>query len=134
MKVRILTLVLVLLSMGSPVLAQSQKMKVNVPFSFYLGEKKIPAGEYYIRQITEGAVALTDSRGAAIAVTSLVNKESAVRLTASKLQFEKIGDEYFLARVVDGTRDLSLVLPVTHTQKELARKSPFGGMEYQGSK
>lgn len=135
MKIRILTLVLLLSAIGSPAaFAQSQKMKVDVPFSFYMGEKKLPAGEYYIRQITEGALVLTNGDGAALTVAPVETKETITNITDSRLQFEKVGGEYFLSRVLNGTKELALVLPVTHTQKELARKSAFDGMEYQGSK
>jgi hypothetical protein len=135
MKHRILTLLLFLSAIGSPAaFAQSQKMKVDVPFSFYMGEKKLPAGEYYIRQITEGAVALTNSNGAAVTLTPFISKEPIELSTEAKLQFTKLGDDYFLARVVDGTKEHALVLPVTHIQREVARKNATEGMEYQGSK
>jgi hypothetical protein len=135
MKTRILTLVLLLSAIGSPAaFAQSPKMKVDVPFSFYMGEKKLPAGEYYIRQISEGALALTNSDGVAVTVTSFQGKEPITNITDSRLQFNKVGGEYFLSRVLDGTKELALVLPVTHSQREIARKSALDGMEYQGSK
>jgi hypothetical protein len=48
--IAVATLGLVYLVVPTPVQAQSMQMTVNIPFEFYVGDKKLPAGEYKIMQ------------------------------------------------------------------------------------
>jgi len=75
-------------------------MKVNVPFSFAVEGRYLPAGEYAIFTVTpERSIRIvsTDGRHSAI-VNTLPNYASSPSAN-SRLLFHRYGDEYFLTQV-----------------------------------
>lgn len=78
----------------------SRRVVANVPFSFVVGDKEMPAGNYGIQPTTLGSGILR--------ITGTENSKSTVRLTSpihrnnsnkGKLVFHRYQDQYFLAEI-----------------------------------
>jgi len=78
----------------------SRRVVANVPFSFIVGDKELPAGTYWIQPTTIGSGILR--------IAGTENLKSTVRLTSSlhrnntgtgKLVFHRYQDQYFLSEV-----------------------------------
>ena len=78
----------------------SRRVVANVPFSFIVGDKEMPAGNYGIQATTPGSGILR--------ITGTENSKTIVRLTSplhrfdsnqGKLVFHRYQDQYFLAEI-----------------------------------
>jgi hypothetical protein len=93
---------LALTSLGNPatVQAQASLLRVTVPFEFYFGDERLPAGTYTIgRMWSTDVVRISDEKGnVAIALTN--GADTAPRdLSKSQVVFNRYGDTYFLSEV-----------------------------------
>src|SRR3954467_15251500 len=94
--------------------AQAQSMNANVPFDFYVGEKKLPAGNYRLHMLSDRALALSQESGNA-GLTLVIPKVRGANTTEPKLVFQKISGEYFLSQVFNSYGSNGLELTPTHT-------------------
>ena len=81
--------------------SSSLKLRANVPFDFVVGDKTLPAGNYAVRQITQGSdggilISSSDSRHKAI---RLSNNVQANAVKGARITFRRYGSTYFLAQV-----------------------------------
>ena len=81
----------------------SFKLRAEIPFDFMIGKKKFPKGEYTIESVNDGGAMLLrkDKGGKAINFVTIKDKQTDKH--KSKLLFRRYGDQYFLARISDGT-------------------------------
>jgi hypothetical protein len=79
-------------------------LEANIPFSFYAGNTKLPAGEYRIQVLDNSDLTLMEiSRvdGTVSALFQIQDAESNSEPAKSELIFNKYGDRYFLAKLFD---------------------------------
>jgi hypothetical protein len=78
-------------------------LKSNIPFSFYVRDKLMPAGAYTIAELNPGSgtmeIRSADGKSAAIFLT--VEKQEKDAQTPSELIFHRYGDKVFLSEVVE---------------------------------
>ena len=100
------------------------KTKADVPFSFDLGGKALPAGTYTVEPINSQAIAV---RNVETRKAALINTESAERRDSQspKLVFHKYGDTYFLYEVWNGS-NLGMEIPESGREKEVKMASGNG--------
>lgn len=93
------------------------KAQADVPFSFIVGEKALPAGTYDVKDLSMSAVLVQSAHGSA---SAMVQIHSAEKLSAQspKLVFHKYGDHYFLYQVWNGERN-GMELRKSRLEKEL---------------
>jgi hypothetical protein len=116
---RLATFVFALAAAGA-VHAESEPITANIPFEFTVGGKKLPAGNYSIRDLTSpGTVALQrrDGKGAVITLTQ---SESVKTYAAPQLIFHRYGARYFLSRVDFPSHRNTL--PADKVERELAAR------------
>ncbi len=114
---------LVLLAMV-PAHAQQTSAKVNVPFSFYVEEVKMPAGEYLVNSPMEKAIVIRQTDGRFV-MTSIVNAGPSANTNApAKLVFRRYGVTYFLAEAWMPNSDHGLQFFASKTEIEMARNTP----------
>jgi hypothetical protein len=73
---------------------------VKVPFQFYAGNSKLPAGEYRIHVLDDSGLSvmeITSADGSTSALFQVQETETKDTPTKSELIFNKYGDQYFLA-------------------------------------
>src|SRR2546423_92233 len=91
-----------LVVLGLPI-AQAQsdhRLIAHVPFDFYVRDRAMPAGDYTIKELTDGgAVLLIQSADGRDAQTAITNAEAAKgrQVDKARLVFRRYGDQYFLA-------------------------------------
>ena len=90
---------MVLLAIPATVLyAQPTGTWFKVPFPFTVGDKAMPAGEYFVEALYWNAVGFHRSDGKAVLVTIAQSREPR-NVTTPKLVFRHYGNVYFLADV-----------------------------------
>ena len=70
-----------------------------VPFSFKVGNKVLPAGEYKITADNNQTVRVQKTDGKANAVTLTQRTRGTNNENAAKLRFRRYGDQYYLSQV-----------------------------------
>jgi hypothetical protein len=84
------------------VTAQTRELVADIPFSFTVCNRQMPAGTYTVRSITSSTpnlllVRSKDNQSAEIACTHDV--QGSKRTTDGKLIFNRYGDQYFLSEL-----------------------------------
>jgi hypothetical protein len=99
-------------------LAQSEQVRVNVPFNFHVGSKSLPAGTYTISSAGETPFIMISNLSRtsvrALALTQPPNRKSTPEHT---VVFHKWGDQYFISDVRGGDSSMNLHLPTTKEEK-----------------
>jgi len=74
-------------------------MSANLPFDFYVGTQKLPAGSYYITHPKTDLVQFDDgNKHGSVVLTNGIGYR--VPPSVGKLVFHKYGDNYFLSEVL----------------------------------
>jgi hypothetical protein len=96
----ILRATLALAFVYAPVAGADDHIAVKVPFTFIVGETRLPAGSYVVREVPDevGVVEITSTDGRRSAYVLTVPAEAS-QLSRPELVFEKFSNQYFLARV-----------------------------------
>ncbi len=99
--------------------------QANIPFNFQMGSSIMPAGNYVVSE-----------SGSIITVRAVTGKPAAMLLTfpASRaaaspnpsLEFNRYGNDYFLAKVWDGSSQNGRGLSKSKREQELRRHVSFG--------
>jgi hypothetical protein len=101
--------------------AQQQAIQGKIPFSFTVGEKNLPAGEYVIYAPSENVMKIQgmDRRNLVLVMGSQSHHDTAGGIG---LEFNRVGDEYFLRRVFRSHSRSSLNLDVETGKPEKAAR------------
>jgi len=97
----------------------------KIPFSFYVGSKALPAGNYVVRPIgsTHNVLAIQNADNHATALTIVPIGVQAATAQNTKLVFHRYGNTYFLSQVWQGFgRSEGLQLVPSTTERELATR------------
>jgi hypothetical protein len=115
-------LTFVVLLTAVTVSAQSERISViNIPFSFNVGQKTLPAGEYTLEPNRKDfdKVWLIQSRdGHATALFTTIPVQASETQEEARLVFHKYGDQYFLSQIWEagGNSGRELLLPSSERQ------------------
>lgn len=118
---------LVLMLTAVSVCAQSERsMVTNIPFSFVVGQKTLPAGEYTFAPNREDShdvwlVQGRDGRTKALFITMPVRASETQE--KSKLIFHKYGDQYFLSQIWTPGSNSGRELRMPRLERELAKNA-----------
>ena len=109
------------------VAAQSERSKItNIPFSFIVGEKTLPAGEYTVEPNRRDfdkvwLVQSSDGRTSALFTTMPVRASETQEKT--RFVFHKYGDQYFLSQIWTPGDAAGRELPRLRPERELAKNA-----------
>jgi hypothetical protein len=125
--------VMSLLLNATSVYAQSYA-KANVPFAFNVGAKQLPAGTYEIGVLSQSPNAIMIRNTETTAAALSIARTEGPRDTESKLVFDRIGTQYFLAEVWKGFGAGGMIVPTSKHEQELKKelqlaKGSAGGNE-----
>ena len=108
------------------VCAQSESTKVtNIPFSFIVGEKILPAGEYTLepnRKDSHNIWLIQRRDGRTSALFSTMSVRFSETQDNAKLIFHRYGDQYFLSQIWTGGNS-GRELRMSRLERELAKKA-----------
>ena len=100
------------------------ELEVNVPFQFYAGNAKFPAGKYVLHMLDNSDLRIMEistADGSASALFEVEDAEANSAPPKSELIFNKYGNRYFLARIFDeGNPDGSRV-PQSQYEKRVSQ-------------
>ena len=116
---------LLLMLTAVTVSAQSERSKITIPFSFIVGEKTLPAGEYTVEPNRRDSdkfwlVQNRDSRTSCLFTTISVRANQTQEET--KLVFHKYGDQYFLEQIWSGGEQEGTQLPESRGERNARRQ------------
>jgi hypothetical protein len=102
-----------------------QRVGVDIPFEFGLGNKVMPAGHYDVTQTSGLVLVRCYTRGVAAFAQANNLGGGTNEISQSRLIFNKYGDKYFLAEVwVSPRTAYGAGLSKSKTEREIARTSP----------
>jgi hypothetical protein len=116
---------LLILLIGTTAYSQipGTRITANVPFAFYVGDTRLPAGEYYITRVGNNPdVLLIRSKDNQKADFFIVeNAQSNKTPTETDLVFKEIGDAYFLSKIWTVGNDVGAEIPTSHMERKLEK-------------
>src|SRR5262249_28326493 len=118
---------LAFVSMGIPtsIYAQATLLRMTVPFDFYFGAQKFPAGIYTVGRVgLSDAIRISDEQGRAAVAVSNATDTPRKDLAKSQVVFNRYGNTYFLSEVKWTDYPTARALPITAMEAELAKSSP----------
>ena len=116
---------LLLMVTAVSVAAQSERSKVtNIPFSFNVGEKTLPAGEYTVepnRRDYDKVWFVQSKDGHSSALFTTMPARGSETQEKTRFVFHKYGDQYFLSQIwtPGGNSGRELLMP--RVERELAK-------------
>lgn len=108
----------------APASAQSATLKANIPFEFSAGSSVLPAGDYTLQGSWSSSVVLlrgADPNSAGYISARASQTAPGALGDKAKLIFNRVGDQYFLRQIVDGSRSTVRDIPMSSTERELER-------------
>src|SRR5712691_11861664 len=116
-----------LLAAASMCAEMSQRLIVQIPLGFHVGNSALPSGEYTVD--TDAGTHLVrlrsaDSKSAVMILTNPVQKFPAP--SEGKLIFARYGDEYFLSSIWQAGADTGNELSKSRREREVAANSRRG--------
>jgi len=95
---------------------------LKVPFSFMVGDVRLPAGDYTVREASMGEDVLeivsTDGRYSALASTIPGTPGGDDK---TQLVFQKFGNDYFLSRIAHEGDEREVILTPHNMEREIAK-------------
>ena len=97
-------LVALLVAACIPGVAQTQQLRLNIPFDFVVKGKTLPAGHYIVQQgnMDEAVWTIEGGHGSAIFLTNPVESSNVAH--GLSLVFLRAGDQYALLQIWDGAQ------------------------------
>jgi len=107
------------LAASTGLVAQLPAVKANIPFKFTVGEQSMPAGEYIVSSPTRHVIQIQSADRQHVGM--VIGSENSHELGASlALVFDKLGEYYFLHRVVSpANTSLNLNVAPGNAEKRL---------------
>jgi hypothetical protein len=112
-----------------PVKAHAQiigELEVNIPFQFYAGNAKLPAGKYVLHMLDNSnltVMEISNADGSTSALFEVQDAESNSVPPKNELIFNKYGNRYFLTKIFDeGNPDGSRV-PESSYEKRVSQRT-----------
>ena len=108
--------------------SQAQSMlRADIPFDFVVGDKRLPSGEYHVKQMSPGAM-LIQSKDARSSAFVLTGTAQAGKISdVGKLVFNRYGDQYFLSKIWAASSYTGRQLPKSRLEREVAQRLSDGG-------
>ena len=118
---------LVMLTATSVNAQSARLLKVNIPFEFIVRDKVLPAGEYTVIYMTQGALAIRSVEGNASQTFVTLSTQSSTKRNESTLVFNRYGDQYFLSTIWTAGNATGHKLRKPHTEEQLIRAGSESG-------
>ena len=112
------------IALGSASAAQAQETRLvaHVPFAFIVGSSVMPAGEYVVKDESDNdsVLAIASADGRRFATTLTIPASSDDSSGQAQLVFDKVGSQYFLARVMPAGSEERDILVKPASEREVA--------------
>ena len=121
--------VMTIIAASASAKAQSLEYRItaNIPFDFSIGDKKLPAGKYWINRAQASSGDLVLQVRSADGHSNILRMSIPVvtlnRTNSASLLFHRYGDEYFLSEVWPAGSATGRELQKSRAERDLARKT-----------
>jgi hypothetical protein len=116
------TLSLLVMLTATSIHAQSDmRIKVTIPFEFSVRDKLLPAGEYTVKYMSQGTLAIQSVDRHVSQIFSTLSTHANSKRDESSLVFTRYGDRYFLSTIWTAGDDIGLALRKPAAEMELLR-------------
>jgi hypothetical protein len=122
---------------GASAARADELIVAKVPFAFIVGDSLLPPGEYAVFDVSNDphVVSIKSVDGKQFVFTMTIPSSFADEQAEPDLVFEQVGDQHFLARIVDGNGDgRDLLLTPSIKERELVKVAAHRGSEAVPSK
>jgi|SRR5215216_6469600 len=113
------------------------RIRINIPFDFSVGENKFPAGEYSIGRAQPASgdtVLLISNVNHPDTVLPLTNAtQSRDPKNVDTLVFHQYGEQYFLFQVWPAGSTVGRVIPKSRSEREVARQTQYAAVQLRGN-
>ena len=109
-------------------------IKVEIPFSFYVRDKQLPAGSYEIRRAgSQPGVMEVINRTERMTVMFITNDVQAKSLpNRSELIFTRYGEKDFLSEIFEGGSGIGVELPKSRMERRIERSGELAELHTVG--
>ena len=105
----------------------SREMTAKIPFSFSVGNKSFPAGEYSVTRLNpasdRAAVAIKSADGRVSKVVLTMPVQASAPQESAKLIFTQYEDQYFLSQIWTPADNTGLELPKSRSERTLLERN-----------
>ena len=119
-------------TVAAPLSAQSIRVAATIPFEFMIGNKTMPSGDYSVQSVSPPNILQirnSETNAGALAVTGSVGGGDISQAGSPRLVFNRYGDHYVLAQIWDGSSGTGHELPMTRSERELAKTASANRIE-----
>lgn len=95
-------------------------VRADIPFSFMVGKKQLPAGRYTVERIANNALIIRGLENKKAVMSIVYGGKTRSEVPEARLVFHRYGDRYFLAEIWDGQSDTAKKFPRTPAERETA--------------
>ena len=109
-------------------MAQSRPgdVRVQVPFSFHVGNRQLPPGSYVVAPAAEGLLHIFNTKDSHSHMFTPVNRLQGSSSQTPKLVFHRYGGSYFLSEVWNANGTIGRELPRSKAEEEFASGKATG--------
>ena len=119
------------LLMAGNALAQTHEVRADVPFSFVVGNKTLPAGHYLIdsesSQVSADEVLIQNTDQPRVAVLARTSGEPFTQpwgvATQGRLVFDQVGDQHFLREIRGPLAAVNAEIPISTAERNFRRNN-----------
>jgi len=108
--------------------AQSHEVRANVPFDFIVGSKHLPAGNYTLVSQSNNLILIRNSDGQ-LSILTMAYDDDRTAVNASRLIFNKYGDQYFLHEIQCPSIALNVEIPRSKQERQVRTQTAWLGPE-----
>ena len=122
MKKQVITIIATLaliLPLGAAAGYAQNRVVAHVPFSFSVGGKQLPAGDYNLTQLAESYWGIQNEAGGGSALTIVSTDNVSATIDRGKLVFKQYGRQYFLHQI--SREGITVSVPRSKLERELAQ-------------
>ncbi len=109
------------LTTAGTAIAQGQRVQATIPFDFNVGSKLLPPGTYQISYARPNLITVQNWQKS-VSISTLGMPTDPQQSQASRLVFNRYGDQYFLRNVFSPQTGLSVVLTASKREKKVRQQ------------
>ena len=125
LRIFLMSSLLAILTVSSVYAQSNQEQTANIPFSFTVGSKVFPAGEYVVAHLNpqsdKAALLIKSADGRMSKIVLMTPVQAGEAQESARLVFNRYGEQYFLAQVWTPADNMGLELPKSRSERTLAR-------------
>lgn len=100
------------------------EVEAKIPFNFYAGNTRLPAGKYFIKVLDDSSLSvmeISSANGRTSALFDVRDSQANAKPPKDELIFDKYGNQYFLAKVYEQGNKYGSAVEESRYEKRTAK-------------